>query len=118
MWTASCKHVGAWCQVTVASTSGLNTSAASTALASFQSRELQPGEGEFAMQLDAVSCLMYSLPRLRSQCAADRASGHVRLHRSGRQCHGMHFVWAAVASCGVHVAGSTRGRNQQVHDMN
>ncbi|KAK9835948.1 hypothetical protein WJX81_000533 [Elliptochloris bilobata] len=41
-------------QVTVASTSGVGAAGASTALASFQSRELQPGEGAFVMQLDAA----------------------------------------------------------------
>lgn len=52
---STCSYMGTWCQVTVASTNGINTSAASTSLASFQSRERQPGEGAFAMQLDAVS---------------------------------------------------------------
>ena len=41
--------------MTVATTSGAGSSAAGTALASFQSRELAPGEGAFAMQLAAAT---------------------------------------------------------------
>ena len=85
--------MGTRCQVTVASTSGINTSAASTALASFQSRELQPGEGAFAMQLDAVSA---STSKTRVYQAVDRASSNACLLRGNGRCHCMQLLGCAV----------------------